>query len=292
MQSDHQFHVLAEGVVAITADADYGLLVKEAERTGNDQHAVELRPAESAEQEGAQILDDLDHGDRIAGQAGAHQETMADVAAVGDPDGATDRDGVGIGQKRQDDPRQTVALQDRIGIDAGEQRITSDVDQAVEGIGLAAVGLVQHLEIAIATRPIDRLDRLGGQAVSIGFGVGVQLEFTDQRVERAIPRAIIGNQDFVIGVVDLQQCPHRSGDRRFLVVGRHQQADRRVQMGLDLDQRLVLVQPQTGQHIDRRRGIEQQVDAVQGQKIGQEHDFRCGYYGLQHHRSASRSASA
>ena len=54
-----ELHIFADRIVAVAADPDHGVFMEEPEGAGNDEHRVDRRPAEPAEQEGAQVFDDL-----------------------------------------------------------------------------------------------------------------------------------------------------------------------------------------------------------------------------------------
>ena len=66
LQPQHQLHVLADGVVQVSAGVEHRVAPEEAERARDDDVAAEPVPAEPAEQERAQVLDHLDAGQQLA----------------------------------------------------------------------------------------------------------------------------------------------------------------------------------------------------------------------------------
>jgi hypothetical protein len=64
------------------------------------------------------------------------------------------------------------------------------------------------------------------------FGKWRQLEVADHRGERVVLRAIVDDDHLEMLVAQLQQCLDRRRDRRGLVVRRHDERDRHLQVGV------------------------------------------------------------
>jgi hypothetical protein len=159
VHADHQFEVLAHGIVAISPHFDERGAAEQAERARDEHQRVHMRIGDAVHQEGAQIFHHLEAGDHGVGNADLLQRTAANGAAIGYADGPADRDqppvviheGLGCAQ-------QPVGFDDRIGVDDAHQRRARKADPGVCGIGLAAVLLVHDEQVRVPTRmesPVD-----------------------------------------------------------------------------------------------------------------------------------------
>ena len=107
---------------------------------------AEPAPADAADQEGPEVLDDLQRCEPALRQADGLDPAVADGAAVGDADDAAGRgDELGVVQHRLGDPQERVLLDHRVGVDvAAGTGWLRRVDAGVQRVGLAAVLLAQH----------------------------------------------------------------------------------------------------------------------------------------------------
>ncbi len=166
VQPHHQFHVLADGIGAIAADRHHPFAVEQAEGPGDDQHGIERRPAETAEEKRTQVFDDLETRQPVAGQPGLDKKAATHLRAIGDAHCAAGGNGALVFEEGLDHAQQAVALQDRVGVDATEQAVARGIDTGIQRIGLAAVGLVDHAQVGVAARAIDGLHRLVGDGLA------------------------------------------------------------------------------------------------------------------------------
>ena len=78
----NQVNVLANRPWPVSADQSHDVRAENAERAGDDHQHVSLRQGFSADQEGAEILDDLDDFDALSRQPHAPKASPADFGAV------------------------------------------------------------------------------------------------------------------------------------------------------------------------------------------------------------------
>ncbi|EEF24393.1 conserved hypothetical protein [Ricinus communis] len=270
VHADDQFHVLADRVGTVAAGLDHGVLAEHAERAGDDQHAVHGRPAEASEQERAQVFHDLEQRPHVRRQADLREKAARHLAPVGDADRAARRDDGRVAQERFRDLFQAVALQDRVGIDAAHERIARRVDARVQRVGLAAVLLVDHAQVREARGAVDLADLLRPDLAAVGLGERQQAELALQDLERAVLRPVVHDQHFVFGIRQLQHRAHRGRDRRFLVIRGHEDADGRLQAGIDARQvveHLFLALAVQGA---QRQHVQHEVTAVEQDEVAQD----------------------
>ena len=274
VQAHHQFHVLAHGAGAVAADRQHALAVEQAEGTGNDQHRIERRPAQPAQQERAQVFDDLEPRHPVGRQPGAHQKPATHLRPVGQAHRAAGGHGALVLQKRLHHPQQAVALQDGIGIDRAEQRVPGGVDSGIECVGLAAVLLVDHPQVGVAPGAVHAADGRVVQGAARGLGVHHQVELLAQHLEGAVAGAVVDHHQFEIRVLQLQHRTHRGADGGFLVVAGHQQRDRR----LDAQIRRLVAQCAALAHVaaqtDHRQQVQRQIAAVERDEVADEEDLQ------------------
>ncbi len=117
VQTRHQVEILANRARPIATNGAHKIRSKYAKRPGNDRQHVSLAPRFSADQERAQILNDLDHFNALARQTHAPQLASFDLRPIQDADDSAHRyDAFGIRHDGQHDSQQRVALKNRIGI--------------------------------------------------------------------------------------------------------------------------------------------------------------------------------
>ena len=118
----HELHVLADGRRVEAADLDQRRPAENAESARHDHHGTERFPAHAAEQEGAQVFDDLDEGEEIPRQPDLFEEAIAQSAAVRNPDCTARGNGLGAIEEGPHCARQRVALEDAVDQQAAESR--------------------------------------------------------------------------------------------------------------------------------------------------------------------------
>ena len=149
VQPDDDFHVLANGVGAEAANRDQRIAPEQPERAGDDQQSVHHRLRDAARQKRPEVLGDLEAGQRARRQADADDAAVLDAAAVRDADDPAGGDRGRILEERQHRPRQRVFLEQRVGVDDADERMPGGVDAGVDRVGLSAVGLVDHQQLAV-----------------------------------------------------------------------------------------------------------------------------------------------
>src|SRR5258708_26627551 len=117
MQTRHQVEILTNRARPITPNGAHQIRSKYAERPGNDRQHVSLSPSFSADQERAQILNDLDHFDALARQTHARQMPSFNLRSIQDADDSPYRhDSLRVRHDGKHDSQQSVAFEDRIDI--------------------------------------------------------------------------------------------------------------------------------------------------------------------------------
>ncbi len=274
VQPHHQLHVLADRIGAIAADRHHPLAIEQAEGAGDDQHGIERRPAEAAEQKGAQVLDDLEARQPVAWQPGLDQEAATHLRAIGDAHRAARGNGALVLEEGLDHAQQAVALQDGVGVDATEQAVARGIDTGIQRIGLAAVGLVDYAQVGVAARAIDGLHRLVGDGLAQRLGVRYQVEFLDEHGQGAVLGTVVDHHDLEFGVLQLQHRAHRGADRRLFVEGRHEHRHRRFDAEIRRQLAGFCALADVTHQAAHRQQVEQQVHAVEQQEIEDEGDLQ------------------
>src|SRR5215207_8434668 len=176
-----EFHVLSHGFVGVTTGGDEVRAAEHAEGSRDDQQAIQLAPCGAGRDEGAQILDYLEVGERLSGRLYRHDTPLLELAAVGDPDDtAYGGDLAGL-YHRAGDPQEGVLL---------------EYDAGVQGIGLTAVLLVNDdqalrgggVDPAQGSRLQLQADRLVGL---------VEVELFRQYLQSAVLGAVVYDHYFV-----------------------------------------------------------------------------------------------
>src|SRR5215207_7573365 len=191
-----EFHVLSHGFVGVTTGGDEVRAAEHAEGSRDDQQAIQLAPCGAGRDEGAQILDYLEVGERLSGRLYRHDTPLLELAAVGDPDDtAYGGDLAGL-YHRAGDPQEGVLLEYDVGVHAADQRMAGGADAGVQGIGLTAVLLVNDdqalrgggVDPAQGSRLQLQADRLVGL---------VEVELFRQYLQSAVLGAIVYDHYFV-----------------------------------------------------------------------------------------------
>jgi hypothetical protein len=221
VQAHHQLHVLTETARRVAADLEHEALVEKAEGPRDDEETVDPAPAHAAEQEPAQVLDDLHEGQEPPGQPHGDHPARPDLAAVDDPDRAPGRHrSPGILDERAHRPQEGIVVQDRVRVEHADERIHREVQATVRRVGLAAaVVLVHHDEVRVFGRLVRPPDRLAGHDVLEAPGDGPEREPLDERLEGPVGGAVVDDDDLEARVVEAQERADRLDDARLLVEG-------------------------------------------------------------------------
>src|SRR5258708_13208727 len=143
MQAGHQIKVFADRAGPISADGADQISAKKPKRSGNNRQHVSLRPGLPANQEGAQILHDLDHFDALARQTYPPQSAALYLRAVQHAnDSAYRNDAFWIRQDGNHDAQQRVTFKDRVSIHDANVWRSHRVQTGIYGVRLAASGLL------------------------------------------------------------------------------------------------------------------------------------------------------
>ena len=90
VQPDHEVEILDDGVGPVAADGQQVILTEQTERPRDDQIAAQAVPAETTEQEGAQIFHHLHSREEPPRHARVRDPAVLHGAPVGDPHRAPD----------------------------------------------------------------------------------------------------------------------------------------------------------------------------------------------------------
>src|SRR5687768_8794854 len=148
VESHDELDVFSDSADRVAAGRLDEVAPEEAERAGDDEERSHPAPADPADEEGAEVLNDLKGSEPRPGQANVDDAPVLDAAPICDSDDAARRDHeIGIVENRLGDPQQGVVLEHGIGVDCAEIRVAGAVDRTVERVGLTAVVLVDHPEL-------------------------------------------------------------------------------------------------------------------------------------------------
>ena len=145
MDTDDDLHILADGVLLITADLDDRLLSEQTESARYDQQGVGSAPEYTTHQKGTVVLDDLKTLDELLRHREALELAVDDLGAVRDTHDTARDDRPRILDKFKRQAQESVFLDTRVGVKAGEQRILGDINARVQRVGLAAVRLLASI---------------------------------------------------------------------------------------------------------------------------------------------------
>jgi hypothetical protein len=105
VDAHHQLGVLADRLRPPAADRVHDVAAEQVEGTRDDQQGPQPAPAHPADEEGAEVLDHLEHRDPRLGKPHLDDLPGLDPAAVGNPDdSACGDDAIGIVDDRPGDP--------------------------------------------------------------------------------------------------------------------------------------------------------------------------------------------
>jgi hypothetical protein len=205
VQAHDQLGVLADRRRVVAARLDDGLAPEQAERAGDDQQHVDPRPAGTAGEERAQVLDDLHVHERALRGPDLLQPAALEQRAVDDPHDPAGRDRLGLRLERPHEPGERGWVEQRVGVDRAEQRIRRVADAAVQRVRLAAVLLVDHEQAVVERSRVDGVDRLGRQVRAWDALDLDEPEGLLQRRERAVVRPVVDDHHLQLAVVRREQ---------------------------------------------------------------------------------------
>jgi hypothetical protein len=232
VQAHDELGVLADRVRPPAADGLDRVAAEQAERAGDDEQAVELAPADPADEERPEVLDDLEHGEPARGQADVDDGAVPDPAAVGDAHDATGRDdALGVVDDRLGHPHQRVLLDHRVGVDRAQVRVAGGVGARVERVGLAAVGLVDDEQVRVPARGVRRADLGRGDRGAQDLLGRDEVERLDEPRQGPVGRAVGHDDDLELGVAQAQEGADRLDDPGLLVERGQQHGHARRQRG-------------------------------------------------------------
>src|SRR5258708_6010902 len=143
VQAGHQIKIFTDGARPIAADGAHQIRSKQAKRPGNNRQHISLRPGFPANQEGAEILDDLDDFDALARQTYPPQSAALYLRPVQHAnDSAYRNDAFWIRQDGNHDAQQRVTFKDRVSIHDANVWRSHRVQTGIYGVRLAASGLL------------------------------------------------------------------------------------------------------------------------------------------------------
>ena len=144
MQLDHELHILAHGGGVISAGGDDRAFEEQAERTGDDDVAVEFVEQDAGGEKRPVVFQHLHAGQQPARHPVAHHAAVFDLRAVAGAHRPAHGDHIGILEHGTHDFFQRIVLQHRIRIQTEKIRVTGYVDAHIERIRLAAVFLANQ----------------------------------------------------------------------------------------------------------------------------------------------------
>ena len=233
--AEQHVDVLREGGRVVTAGLHRDVGVEETETTGNVRQGVDARPAQLTDEEGAHVLQLLEHRQRAVGDRRSLDETVLDGTAVDHQHGGADADHrYGAVHHVPHHSVKGHRLDDTVHVGTDEVFVVADVDARVGAVRLGTtVHLVHHdqLAVALVRRLEHALDRLGVHLHGDVVRHLDQLVFVDENVHRIIGTFIVHDDDLIVRIIDLHQRLDALGDHNLLVVSRSDDGHGRGQRG-------------------------------------------------------------
>src|SRR5207237_6004163 len=130
-------------------------------------------------------------------------------------------------KERTDHALQSVSFDERVGVHRADELTASEAQTNVQRVSFAAVLLVDDDESRIRRRPVKRTDGLRRDVPLVNRLHGNEIELLDQYVHGSILGAIADYDHFQTWILQRQQCAETHFDRRFFVVGRRENGNRR-----------------------------------------------------------------
>ena len=180
-------------------------------------------------------------------------------------------------------PQQGVGQEHGVPVHRAHVAVAREVQPAVQGVGLAAVDLVDHGEARLIAAAVDPAHRLGRQRAAVEDLAAFQLELAAQHLERAVPRAVIDDDHLELRVAHREQRAHDRRDQRLLVERRADHADRdreaRASQGVEV---LAALLAGAAQVLERRKGQHRREEHVGHDKVREAEQHGPAQHG--HHR--------
>jgi hypothetical protein len=194
---------------------------------------------------------------------------VVDRAAVRDPDDPSGRDDdLRLLDDRPRDAEQGVLLEDRVRVDRAHVGIARRVHRRVQRVGLAAVRLVDHPEVAVAAGDVCASDGGRRQQGTQSLPDGNEIEGRLEPLEGAVGRAVVHDDHLVLRIPEGEQRVDIGDDRGLLVVRRDEYRDRRRhRRGEDLVVRRVPARAEVADESAPGDSREPEVDDVQGGEV-------------------------
>src|SRR3989449_2646784 len=273
VQAHDEIEVLDHARRAVPADRVEVFLAEQAECARDDEGAPQPVPAESAEQEGAQVFDHLHAGEEPAGNSRVGHASIFHRAPVCDADRAPHGRDLAAEQERPREAQQRVGLDQRVRVHRDDQGEPAGVDGGVEGIGLAAVLLVEDEEARPSTGAVQGPQRLGGDRLRVGARHLVEIERVPQPLERIVLGAVVHHDDLEVAVLERQDGGDARLDGRALVVGGDEDGDRRQRVALHEPLEVfVLRQPGLLPDLGDREHEQERVEGIQHQEVEEDRE--------------------
>src|SRR5205085_10205214 len=162
------------------------LALEKAERARDDDVAAESVPPESAEEEGTQVLDDLNAGQQMRRHCRLLDATVFDERSVDDANGTAAGNDISGVKERTDHALQSVSFDERVGVHRADELTASEAQTDVQRVSFAAVLLVDDDESRIRRRPVKRTDGLRRDVPLVNRLHGNEIELLDQYVHGSI----------------------------------------------------------------------------------------------------------
>ena len=209
---------------------------------------------------------------------------VLDDGRVERADGPTDPDQRLVLDEQPGRPQDRLAVEQRVGVDGREQRVAGHVEPGVERVGLAALVLVDHDQVGVGERPEGPAHVRAGQVLAGRPGQLGQREGLDQPLHGLVLGAVGDDHDLELRELEVEQGLDAADDADFLVVGRHQDRHRLVDVTLEqVAQRPLGELPGEDDH-DRPQpdAGEQRVQDVQAREVDQQDVLVAGEQGSPH----------
>ena len=233
--AEQHIHVLREGGRIVTAGLHGDVGIEETETTGDVRQGVDGGPSQLTDQEGAHVLQLLEHRQRPVGHFSPHQAAVLHGTTVTHQHGGAHADHRFRAVHHV--PHHAVQrhrLDDTVHVGTDEVLVAADVDAGVGTVGLCTTVHLVHehqLAVALIRRLHHALDRLALHAHGDIVRDFDQLVFFDEDIQGAVGTFIVHDDHLVVRIVQVQQRVDAVDDHDFLVVGRRDHGHGRRQRG-------------------------------------------------------------